>query len=67
MVRFDLNIRCNFTNHIYLKELGKKIVAEFENRIIIEVKRKLSLNQTELAKFFGIDTKTLRTKNQRKD
>ena len=67
MVRFDLNISCNFTNHIDLKELGKKIVAEFENRIIIEVKRKLSLNQAELAKFFGIDTKTLRTKNQRKD
>jgi transcriptional regulator with PAS, ATPase and Fis domain len=25
MVRFDLNISCNFTNHIDLKELGKKI------------------------------------------
>lgn len=66
MVRFDLNISCNFTNHIDLKELEKKIVEEFESRIITEAKRRFSLNQTELAKFLGIDSKTLRAKNQRK-
>jgi len=33
-----------------------------ERLIINEVKKKNSLNQTELAKFLGIDPKTLRSK-----
>jgi len=66
IVRFDLNISCNFTNHIDLKKLEKKIVAEFGSRIITEAKRRLSLNQTELAEFLGMDPKTLRAKIRRK-
>jgi len=65
-VSFDLNINCDIMKHIDLKELENKIVAGFEKRIITEVQKRHSLNQTELAKFFGVDPKTLRTKTREK-
>lgn len=66
MLKFDLSVNCDFTKHIDLKELEKKTIANLENRIIIEAKKRTSLNQMELADFLGIDPKTLRSKIRRK-
>jgi len=61
-VRLELEFGCSISKPIDLKNIKKKVAEEAEKRIIIEVKKKNSLNQTELAKFLGIDPKTLRSK-----
>ncbi|MEK6733267.1 MAG: sigma-54 dependent transcriptional regulator [Candidatus Omnitrophota bacterium] len=65
-VRFDLSINCDLTKPIDLKELEKKMTADFEDHFISEVRKRLSINQVELAEMLGIDSKTLREKIGRK-
>jgi len=45
-----------------LKKIKKKVAEKIERLIINEVRKKTLLNQTELAKYLGIDPKTLRSK-----
>lgn len=61
-VKFELSFTCDITQPIDLKEFKKKIAAEAESSMITEVKKRLSLSQLDMAKFLGIDPKTLRTK-----
>lgn len=61
-VEFELSYTCDVTRPIDLKEFKKRIAAEAERFIITEVKKNASLSQLELAKFLGLDPKTLRTK-----
>lgn len=62
-----MNVRCDLTRGIDLKELKEKIATEVEQLVITEAKRKLHVRQTELAKFLGIDPKTLRSKIKKDD
>jgi len=61
-IGLELKINCNLSKPIDLKKMKKKVAAEAEKLIIAEVKKRVSLNQTELAEFLGIDAKTLRSK-----
>ena len=63
--RFELSFSCDVTQPIDLKEFKKGIAAEAERFIIAEVKKRVSLSQAELAKFLGMDPKTLRAKVRR--
>jgi DNA-binding NtrC family response regulator len=65
-VKFELSFNCDVTQPIDLKKFKQKIAAEAETFIISEVRERLSLNQTDLAKFLGIDPKTLRAKARSK-
>ena len=57
-----MSFSCDVTQPIDLKEFRKQIAGEAERFIIAQVKKKLALSQIDLAKFFGIDPKTLRAK-----
>jgi len=59
--KIELNLRytCDISKPIDLKRIGKEIIKDIENQIIAGVKRRYSLGQAELAKFLGIDQKTL--------
>ena len=62
-IRLELEVGCSTEDPIDLKKIKREIEGKAERLIIAEVKKKrASLNQTELAKFLGIDTKTLRSK-----
>ena len=61
-IGLELKINRNLSKSIDLKKMKKKVAAEAEKLIIAEVKKRVSLNQTELAEFLGIDAKTLRSK-----
>jgi DNA-binding NtrC family response regulator len=61
-VTFNMNISCDVTKQINLKDLEKKLTTKFEDSIIIEIQKRFALNRTELAKFLGIDPKTLRAR-----
>jgi DNA-binding NtrC family response regulator len=63
-VKFELGFSCDITQPIDLKELKNTIAAEVEGLIITEVKKTHSLSQTDMAKFLGIDPKTLRSKER---
>ena len=60
--RLELKFGCNTDKPIDLKKIKRKLAERAEEQIIAEVKKRVSLNQTELAKFLGIDPKTLRSK-----
>ncbi|MCK4495453.1 MAG: hypothetical protein KAU91_03835, partial [Candidatus Aminicenantes bacterium] len=62
-IRLELEVGCSTEDPIDLKKIKREVEEKAERLIIAEVKKKrASLNQTELAKFLGIDTKTLRSK-----
>ena len=61
-VKFELNFCCDVSQPLNLKKLVKNIEAETEKFLITEVKNRYSMNQAELAKFLGLDPKTLRAK-----
>ncbi len=61
-IRLELKFGCNTDKPINLKKIKRKLAERAERLIITEVKKKVSLNQTELAKFLGVDPKTLRSK-----
>ena len=65
--KLELNFVCDLNNPIDLKKVKEEVAAEVEKQILCEVKEKLSLNQTELADFLGIDPKTLRSKERMYD
>jgi two-component system response regulator AtoC len=64
-VTLELSFSCDVTHPIDLKKFKQKIAAEAERLIIAETRKRLSLNQMDLAKFLGIDPKTLRAKVKR--
>jgi len=61
-VRLELEFGCNVSKPIDLKKIKKKVAEEAEEQIIAQMKKRNSLNQIELARFLGIDPKTLRSK-----
>jgi len=61
-IRLELKFSCNTNRPIDLKKIKRKLAGKAERLIITEVKKSVSLNQTELAKFLGLDPKTLRSK-----
>ena len=61
-IGLELELGCSTEGPIDLKKIKKKLAERAERLIISEVKKRVSLNQTELAKFLGIDPKTLRSK-----
>jgi two-component system response regulator AtoC len=61
-VNFELNFKCDIMKPVNLKKLDKKIIAEVEKLVIMEVKKHNSISQLEMASFFGLDPKTLRAK-----
>lgn len=61
-IRLGLKFGCNTDKPIDLKKIKRKLAERAERLIITEVKKRVSLNQTELAKFLGLDPKTLRSK-----
>jgi len=61
-IRLELKFGCNVSKPIDLKKIKEKLAERAERLIITEVKKRVSLNQSELAKFLGIDPKTLRSK-----
>jgi len=61
-IGLELKFGCNVTKPIDLKKIKAKLAERAERLIITEVKKRVSLNQTELAKFLGLDPKTLRSK-----
>lgn len=61
-IRLELKFGCNTDKPINLKKIKRKLAERAERLIITEVKKRVSLNQTELAKFLGVDPKTLRSK-----
>jgi len=61
-VKFELSFGCDVTKPMDLKKLGQKVAAEAERYVIAEVRKRVTLSQTELAKFLGLDPKTLRAK-----
>ena len=48
-----------------LKTLTAKVQEEVERKIFCEVLKKMNLNKSQMARFFGIDCKTLRVKLKR--
>lgn len=62
---FELRFRCDLSRGVDLKRVRKKVATEAEQLIIAEVNNRLSLTQTELAAFLGIDPKTLRGKSRK--
>jgi two-component system response regulator AtoC len=63
-VKFELGFSCDITKPIDLKELKNTIAAEVEGLVITEVKKTHNLSQTDMARFLGIDPKTLRSKER---
>lgn len=61
-IKLELSFNFDFTQPLDLKKFREKVVSEAERFIIAEAKKRISFNQTELAKFFSIDPKTLRSK-----
>jgi DNA-binding NtrC family response regulator len=61
-IRLELKFGCNTDKPIDLKKIKRKLTERAERLIITEVKKRVTLNQTELAKFLGLDPKTLRSK-----
>jgi len=61
-IRLELNLGGGAEGPIDLKKIKRKVTEQVERLIITEVKKRVSLNQTELAKFLRIDPKTLRSK-----
>ncbi|MFQ6066084.1 MAG: sigma-54-dependent transcriptional regulator [bacterium] len=61
-IRLELKFTCSTSKPIDLKKIKRKLAERAERLIITEVKKRVSLNQTELAKFLSIDPKTLRSK-----
>lgn len=66
-IGLKLNFVYDIRQSIDLKRVKEEAAAEVERQLIAEVKKKLSLNQTELARFLGIDPKTLRSKERKKE
>jgi len=60
--KLELKLDCNTKRPIDLKKIKKRVAEEAERIIIAQVRKRFSLNQTELAKFLHIDPKTLRSK-----
>jgi len=48
-----------------LKRLTAKAQEEVERKIFCEVMKRMNLNKSQLARFFGVDSKTLRVKLKR--
>jgi len=61
-VRLELEFGCSVSKPIDLKKIKGKLAERAERLIINEVKKRVPLNQTELAKFLHLDPKTLRSK-----
>lgn len=64
-IELRLNLVYDIRQSIDLKRVKEEAAGKVERHLIAEVKKKLPLNQTELAKFLGIDPKTLRSKERR--
>lgn len=58
----ELNFECDLGQSIDLKQFKERIAAAGERLIISEVKKRFAFNQTELARFLAIDSKTLQSK-----
>jgi len=61
-VKFEMGFSWDVTQPIDLKGVKKRVAVEAERVIITEVKKKTSFSQIELARFFGLDPKTLRAR-----
>ena len=60
--KLELHLDCDLTSPIDLKGIKEWAGREAERHIIQVVRRKLHLNQAELAQFLGVDPKTLRAR-----
>jgi two-component system response regulator AtoC len=58
-IKIKLDLTYDTNNQFNLKKIIKEISTEIENQIIVTVKKQHSLKQNELAKFLGVDPKTL--------
>jgi transcriptional regulator with PAS, ATPase and Fis domain len=61
-VRLTLDFTYDINNPVNLKKIKKEIAIEVEDQIITAIKEQHSLNQSELARFLGVDPKTLWSK-----
>jgi len=61
-ITLELKFSCNTQRPINLKKIKQTLAEKAERLIITEVKKRVTLNQTELAKFLCVDPKTLRSK-----
>lgn len=64
-VELSLDYRCDISQPFDLKALSRRIALDAEHRLIAAVQQRLSLTQTALAKFLGIDPKTLWNRKKR--
>jgi len=55
-------LRFNLGENMNLKAFSAKVQEEVERKIIFEVMKRVNLNKSQLARFLGIDLKTLRAK-----
>jgi transcriptional regulator with PAS, ATPase and Fis domain len=62
-VKVDLSF--NLEESRNLKTLAAKTQEEVERKIFCEIKKRMNLNKSQLARFLGIDSKTLRVKLKR--
>ena len=60
--KLELHLDCDVTSPIDLKRIKEWAGKEAERHIIQAVRRKLHLNQEQLAQFLGVDPKTLRAR-----
>jgi DNA-binding NtrC family response regulator len=58
-IKIKLDLTYDISRQINLKNIKKEITAEIENQIIVAVQKRHSLKQLELAKFLGVDAKTI--------
>lgn len=57
-----VELRCNPEEGMDLKKLSAKAQEEAEKKLILEVMKRMDLNQSQLAQLLGIDRKTLRAR-----
>jgi len=57
---FQFNLECDISKEVDLKKLKEKASVEVERKIVTAIRKKFYFNQTQLAKYLGIDPKTLR-------
>lgn len=61
-LKLELNLNCDLGAPIDLKSIKEWAGVQAETQIIQEVQRKVRLTKGELAKFLGVDPKTLRSR-----
>ena len=64
-IHIMVDLRFNLEESRDLKRLASRAQEEVERKIVCEVMKKMNLNKSQLARFLGIDCKTLRVKLKR--